>query len=581
MRELATQKLSDAYHRDELAASVAAMQSASSVDDVAKLVLQRNGSDIDARYVNFFHEKIPSSMFAESTSLDVLDDIVRSRPADVALLRTRAVTKVFKGDLTAAVVDLTQALAIIRSTATQHIVPRNQTGPLTVLRSAQKIENSRSCNVEIRAGDEDRPSSLKSQLLFQRAGIYLALACQNIATYLDSLSSSADLSAVSDATPSNFQRNDNSSSTQAHSYSSEARKLTKSYAKRALRDYISFLSFLEYTSGFPATAVDEDEADSGKKIAGSEQSAASIRVKSVNQGARDEAILPEALIPYDFEVAGSQNGRTMSGYRRLKLFPLSDLFAAVPPSGLPAYPVASSQIIKASLQTRPNSGSGSLLPPAKHEAVTFHPLLIESLHAVLLCHSLAQTSPTEHLRHAHMVARLTRLCDGYPIFLTARSPKRSDWVEVLRRSDNWIGLKHSWDTLCANVPSTSDSKGDQEEETQAQARERIRREAFMDSLADERVNDEVTFQVAITSRERGAEALEGDFHLYERNQDVSPHLHQGDRDEFLVCSGRAEAIARWVNEAPRSITWSGRTKRCGKGEGMRTGFMSTAAEAKT
>ncbi|KAI4173015.1 MAG: hypothetical protein LQ348_006648, partial [Seirophora lacunosa] len=430
MRELATQKLSDAYHRDEIAASVAAMQSASSVDEVAKLVLQRNGSDIDARYVNFFHEKIPSRMFAESTSLDVLDDIIRSRPADVALLRTRAVTRVFKGDLTAAAVDLSKALAIIRSTATQHIVPRSETGPLTVLRSALKTENSRSCNDEIEAGDEDRPSSLKPQLLFQRAGIYLALACQNIATYLDSLSSSADLPTVSDSTRSNFQRNENSFSTQAHSYSSEARKLTKSYAKRALRDYISFLSFLEYTPGFPATAVDEDEADSGKKIPGSEQSAASIRgepQKSVNQGARDEATLPEALTPYDVEAAGSQNGRTMSGYRPPKLFPLSDLFAAIPPSDLPTYPVASSQIIK---------------------------------------------------------------------------------------------------------------------------------EAIMDSLADERVNDEATFQVAVTSREREVEALEGGFHLFERNQDVSPHLHQGVRDEFPVCSERAEAIARWVNEAPRSTTWS-------------------------
>ncbi|KAI4087294.1 MAG: hypothetical protein LQ344_006891 [Seirophora lacunosa] len=487
MRELATQKLSDAYHRDEIAASVAAMQSASSVDEVAKLVLQRNGSDIDARYVNFFHEKIPSRMFAESTSLDVLDDIIRSRPADVALLRTRAVTRVFKGDLTAAAVDLSKALAIIRSTATQHIVPRSETGPLTVLRSALKTENSRSCNDEIEAGDEDRPSSLKPQLLFQRAGIYLALACQNIATYLDSLSSSADLPTVSDSTRSNFQRNENSFSTQAHSYSSEARKLTKSYAKRALRDYISFLSFLEYTPGFPATAVDEDEADSGKKIPGSEQSAASIRgepQKSVNQGARDEATLPEALTPYDVEAAGSQNGRTMSGYRPPKLFPLSDLFAAIPPSDLPTYPVASSQIIK-----------------------------------------------------------------------------------------------HSWDTLCDNVPSTSDFKGDQEEETQAQARGRIRQEAIMDSLADERVNDEATFQVAVTSREREVEALEGGFHLFERNQDVSPHLHQGVRDEFPVCSERAEAIARWVNEAPRSTTWSGRSKRCGKGEG--TGVMSTTAEART
>ena len=60
MREQATQKLSKAYHLDEIACSVATMQSASTLEDVAQLVLQRNPLDADAKYVHFFHEKIPS-----------------------------------------------------------------------------------------------------------------------------------------------------------------------------------------------------------------------------------------------------------------------------------------------------------------------------------------------------------------------------------------------------------------------------------------------------------------------------------------------------------------------------------------
>ncbi|KAL8648479.1 MAG: hypothetical protein Q9210_004964 [Variospora velana] len=588
MRELATRKLSDAYHRDEIAASVAAMQSASSVDDVAKLVLQRNRSDTDAKYVHFFHEKIPSRMFAESTSLDVLDDIIRSKPADVALLRTRAVTKVFKDDLTGAAADLTRALAINRSTATQRIAPRIQTGFLTGLGSAQKGGSSPSCNLHIKAGDEDRPSSLESQLLFQRAGIYLALACQNIATHFDRLKSSGDLPAVSDSTRSNLQNHENSFSNHVHSYSLEATKLTKSYAKRALRDYTSFLGFFEYTTGCPKPAAEKNEADSAKNMSGLEHpgvSSGGEALESVNEGAQDEAALAEALMPYQTEVASSQNAHAMFGYRcspvSLRIFPLSDLFAAVPPSDLPTDPAASGQIVTISLQRGRDSSGSSLSAPINHEAVTFHPLLIESLHAILLCHSLLQTSPTEHLRHAHMVARLTRLCDGYPIFLTATSPSRSDWVEILRRGNNWIGLKHPWDTLCAHVPSTQESTADQREEIQEQARERITQKAIMDSLADERVHDGATFQAAVASRERQAEALGEDVDFVGRNQNVSTYLNQGDRNDFPICSERAETIAKWVNEAPRSITWSGRSKRCGKVEKMRTEVMCSAAEAPT
>ena len=60
MREQAIQKLSKAYHLDEIACSVATMQSASPLEDVASLLLQRNPQDPDGKYVHFFHEKIPS-----------------------------------------------------------------------------------------------------------------------------------------------------------------------------------------------------------------------------------------------------------------------------------------------------------------------------------------------------------------------------------------------------------------------------------------------------------------------------------------------------------------------------------------
>jgi hypothetical protein len=65
MYELAVEKLARGYALDEVAASVASMQSASAVEEVAGKVLERakaRGEEPsrDARYVYFFCEKIPS-----------------------------------------------------------------------------------------------------------------------------------------------------------------------------------------------------------------------------------------------------------------------------------------------------------------------------------------------------------------------------------------------------------------------------------------------------------------------------------------------------------------------------------------
>jgi len=65
MFELAVEKLAKAYALDEVAASVASMQSASAVEEVAGKVIEKakaRGEEPsrDARYVYFFCEKIPS-----------------------------------------------------------------------------------------------------------------------------------------------------------------------------------------------------------------------------------------------------------------------------------------------------------------------------------------------------------------------------------------------------------------------------------------------------------------------------------------------------------------------------------------
>lgn len=61
LRVMAVAKLAQAYSIDEVAASVAVMQGATAIDDIAEKVLKYEPGNIDAQLVGFFHEKIPSA----------------------------------------------------------------------------------------------------------------------------------------------------------------------------------------------------------------------------------------------------------------------------------------------------------------------------------------------------------------------------------------------------------------------------------------------------------------------------------------------------------------------------------------
>lgn len=80
-REKACQKLASAYRLDEIACSVACTQGSSALDDVGELVLRQKPDDPDAKYVQFFHEKVPSRKIAEHTSITLLRQITRLRPS--------------------------------------------------------------------------------------------------------------------------------------------------------------------------------------------------------------------------------------------------------------------------------------------------------------------------------------------------------------------------------------------------------------------------------------------------------------------------------------------------------------------
>ncbi|KAH6678441.1 hypothetical protein B0J14DRAFT_505784 [Halenospora varia] len=568
MREQATQKLSKAYHLDEIACSVATMQSASTLEDVAQLVLQRNPNDADAKYVHFFHEKIPSRQLAECTSLEPLDEVIAERPAEGEILRTRAVTKIFKEDFFGAAQDLTAALQVCRYYQSQHKAGRQQL-QLASEAAAEAQRNSR-WKEEIKLDEEDHPSSLETQLLFHRAGVYLTIACQHVN---DALPPKVQVNGVNGkkgkkpkGEPQSEVRTEEEASTEVPELSpaekeairkrQEARKTVKTNAKRALRDYVAYLSHFDYTPGLPAEITEEfvrkvNQAANGFKIPRPQSNGNSLNLES--NASLSNGQLSDALVPHK----GSQRNQPQSSNSRTTELPslpppvvhqMSALFSSTPPADLPPYPETSTTLTtKQQLQASQNEAAKALLAQTDcHEALTYHPLLTDALHSLLLCHCLVQTSPKELQRHAHMVARLARVCDGYPIFQAARSPSRADWIEVVRRSDNWIQLASSWETLCAPAPLPGQVPSNQQKETPAEKKERLKQQAIMEALEDDRVHDEASFHAAVAARQRRQEEearkAEG--------REMPKRWAQEDGKEYPISTERAQAIVRWIKEAP-------------------------------
>ena len=574
MRELATQKLSRAYHLDEIAASVATMQSASSLEEVAKLVLQRSMNDPDAKYVHFFHEKIPSRMLAQYTDLGPLDEIIQDRPAEAPLLRTRGLTKTFKEDFVGAVRDFSDGLALCRCIVAQH---KSGRGQLELVSSTggpeRKYGSRRGSAYEVKVEEEDQPSSLETQLLFHRAGVYLTLACQNVRPALDGVDTAAGLqnsgkSHVESETPRASIAQDAQSQ---HLY---AHKLVKANAKRALRDYMNFLSNFEYTPGVSAGSANElchkvtTFADPNSRD--TEEPTTRLLEMSENCGVNNTNLNSSIIHTrhvndhHQGKAGALRNNISYPAHPLREVYPVSALFSSSPPSDLPPFPP--SQVLiprKQSPQPQFYDQLATLsAQTGSREAVTYHPLLIDALHSLLLCHSLLQTSLKEHLRHAYMVARLARVCDGYPIFLAGRSPSRADWIEVLRQTNNWVGLQPSWDTLCTPAPLPGHGGLAEAEETEEEVRDRHRQEAILEALADERVHDEASFQATVAARERRAEE--------QRREDLgqaggSPSkCPQKNENVYPICTERAEVVARWVNEAPQAVEGSRRDKNSAK-----------------
>ena len=589
MREQAIQKLARAYHLDEIASSVAVMQGATSLEDVGSLVLQRNPQDPDAKYVHFFHEKIPSRQLAESTSLQPLTEIISERPNGVEVLRTRATVRQFKEDFDGAIQDLNLALSGCRF----------HQPPSPTEEELQKHEpyHGRRRTPYVILSETDQPSSLETQLTFHRATTYLSLACQQIERGgWTSIRWCQETQGENGVPESNGKTLDESVEATMKSQL-DSRKLVKTYAKRALRDFLSFISKFEYSPNLP-TKVITDFND---------------RLRLAERRGR--------------HARPSDDGSPIEPYTT---YSLDTLFAALPPSDLPPYPP----------QDIAENGSTPTELPTSYEFVTYHPLLTDALHSLLLCHCLLQTSSKELLRHAYMVARIVRITDGSPFFQSSRPSSRADWTEVIHINDNWLQLSTSWEILCDNVANEEDGNEARykavsaveammnnqpiEDFSKKARQERLREEAILMAIEDERVYDDTSFRAAIVAHTKrlteeyppkanfseqcnghlpvisrqdrccghfgemvhqdnptssaatvfSPEALDPDTALEEyatvceeamnRFQNMSKRLAFDVEENYPLCTPRALAIAEWVHEAPSVPATTRRKKRSKK-----------------
>ncbi|KAM0427512.1 hypothetical protein ACHAPT_007472 [Fusarium lateritium] len=533
MREQASQKLSRAYRLDEIACSVATMQGSSPIEEVASLVLQRSPQDPDAKYVHFFHEKIPSRQLAESTSLEALTQVISEKPSDGEALRTRAIVRSFKSDHEGAAQDLTLALSMSRF----HQPPHQKSG--------QRLQNQESQQgrrrQDVVLADKDQPTSLEGQLLFLRATAYLTMACQHVAGGIPpAQESNGHADAESNLVPEANGRNspdadadaadaeaDLESASTSPSVSvrkqTESRKLVKTYAKRALRDYMSFISQLEYAPNLP-TVIAKDFND---------------RVNFAAHGVRN---------PRPSEATYSLEPYT--------IYSVADLFAAVPPPDLPPYP--SQDVAK--------PGQASALPQTC-EWTTYHPLLTEALHSLLLCHCLVQTSPKELLRHTYMVARLVRQADGFPIFQASRSQARADWIEVLRQAENQLQLSASWETLCAPPPLPfyydTHPPGSRPRPTKATDEQVRQNQDILNAFSNG--SDELDDKEKRV--ELGRLPAPPSSIPYGTGISTHPSLRRWsveDGKEYPIVTQRAAAVSQWLREAPVVTGTTRRKKRTKK-----------------
>ncbi|CAG8739023.1 21486_t:CDS:2, partial [Dentiscutata erythropus] len=443
MRELAVNKLALAYRIDEIATAVVTMQSASAIDEVASRVLKKNSTNLEALYVNFFHEKIPSSnidkknglvrrisqkfgtnlilcttfyppytsrMLSQSTSTDILDKIIATSPTTPEFYRTRGVVKCFKEEFAGALRDFKTALAHTkhRKRVNNVLLGKKPTLPLH----------------NHHGNEDDECTGTESQLYFLRAACYLQYAISLVDKAIQKVDGverkdgeGSELRLVAVKKGNNNGTNNQGTTPKLEEYRKELLPImhqVQSLTRRSVRDYTHFLGF--YPSSLPpfSTSV-EGTSKASTPIASRDSSP----VRSFKD--KDDNLSPP-INPTDQQ----SDPKTTDKNRKLaeKAVGLSsDVENSI--SNTPA------SVSKDHNHSHHHSHHFHGYQPP-HTFATYHPLLIEAWYAIALNYVLIGDLHTGALWHAR-IAEMHECIEGYPVFLPARSMAQADYMEVLER----------------------------------------------------------------------------------------------------------------------------------------------------
>ncbi|KAI6163663.1 hypothetical protein EDD17DRAFT_1566010 [Pisolithus thermaeus] len=409
LRALAVQKLAAAYKADEVASSVMVMQGGSVFDDIAERVLKHDPNDPDARYVHFFHEKIPSRanrQLAESTTTQVLDELIAAYPQRLEYYRTRGIVRCFRDEYMLAVKDFTHALKEARSVRKGRTAHRTTTSPAETRGKPSKQKkgsskshgrappNGTSASTDAFCIDgvepllhasvlPDAPDPIEPQLLFLRGAAYLQQAVYLIESAILKLEGIGKTISAVDGAELRLCYLANgryggvevgnpdgplgkSDGTKARAYrqvlaDAAVRNEIDSHLRKCIRDHERFLSHFDTIEG-PSVPTTDSPAELARRV-------------------ELAYLLTEIVRPGNHSAAG-----------------------------------------------RP-SVADSTLPLA---FTTYHPLIVESHFNILICQLMLgelAALVTTFARTAVIVDGL----EGYPVFLPPRSMAQAEFIEVLER----------------------------------------------------------------------------------------------------------------------------------------------------
>ncbi|EGN93766.1 hypothetical protein SERLA73DRAFT_172052 [Serpula lacrymans var. lacrymans S7.3] len=421
LRALAVQKLALAYKADEIASSVMVMQGGSVFDDIAERVLKHDPGDLDARYVHFFHEKIPSRQLAESTTTQLLDELIAAQPQRLELYRTRGIVHCFRDEYTQATKDFTYALKESRAARKARLAHRNVTSSSESRGKSHKKKkghnksngqappsgtsaSAEATTIEGPDGEPlllhpsvlpDAPDPIEPQLLFLRGSAFLQHAVFLIESTILQLEGIGKTPAALDGAELRLCYVENgryggveignpdgplgrSDGAKARAYrhvlaEETFREQIYALVRKSMRDHERFLAHFDTLEGPPPAANgDGPPADLAQRV-----EMAFLLTESVRPGTHSAA-------------AG-----------------LASVDSVVPAM-----------------------------------FTTYHPLLVESHFSILICQLMLMNLPTLLPNFARTAALVDGL-EGYPVFLPPRSMAQAEFIEMLERlASGWkVGVQ--------------------------------------------------------------------------------------------------------------------------------------------